>query len=130
MTLIANTSTSERYPAVSFKSIGDSVGGRIVHYEEYQEQDFYTKEPKVWPKSGDPVMGVRITLETNPGDVASRVQLWASGRKMLQAIAKAVKDQGANDIAEGADLAVTFTGFDGRAKTYQAAYAAPESAPF
>jgi hypothetical protein len=49
---------------------------------------------------------------------------------MLKAIAAAVREAGRVDIAEGDDLAVTFTGFDGRAKTFSAAYAPGEPTPF
>lgn len=104
-----------------------TVAGRIVAFEDYQEQDFYTKEPKVYEKSGDPVMGVCITLESVPGDAESRVTLWAKGKLMLTAIRQAVKATGARDLEVGADLAVTCTGYQGRAKTYQAAYTRPEA---
>lgn len=128
MSVIANTSTSEKYPSVSFKSIGDAVVGRIVALEDYQQTEFGSggKILKTWPKSGDPMMGTRITLETNPGDPTSRVTLWGEGRKLLMAIAAAVKGSGAPDLEIGADLAVTFTGYEGRAKTYGANYGRPE----
>jgi hypothetical protein len=125
MSVIASTSGSQ-YPSVSFKSIGDSVAGRIVATEDYQETVFGSKDLKFFP-SGDPVMGVRITMELTPGDESSRVTLWAQGKRMLQAIAAAVKGAGAADIEIGADLALTFTGYDGRAKVFQGAYARPEA---
>jgi hypothetical protein len=132
LSVIGNTATYDKHPSVSFKAIGDSVGGRIVDFEEYQEQDFYSKEPKFFDNPGpdgkpQPIMGIRITLEQNPGDTSSRVTLWAKGGKMLKAIAMVVKAAGATDLEVGADLAVTFTGYDGRAKTFQAAYARPEA---
>lgn len=132
MSIIANTSTGSKAPAVKFQSIGDAVAGRIVDIEDYQETVFGTVtaqnpqgEPKFYP-SGDPVMGVRVTLETDPGNEGSRVTLWGQGKRLLQAISRAVKDSGASDLEIGGDLAVTFTGYDGRAKLYQAAYARPE----
>jgi hypothetical protein len=106
---------------------GATVAGRIVAFEDYQEQDFYTKAPKVYEKSGDPVMGVRITLEQTPGDAESRIALWAHGKLMLTAIRQAVRAAGARDLELGADLAVTFTSYQGRAKAYQAAYTRPEA---
>jgi hypothetical protein len=105
-----------------------TVAGRIVAFDDYQEQDFYTKAPKVYEKSGDPVMGVRITLEQTPGDAESRVILWAHGKLMLSEIAQAVRATGARDLEHGANLTVTCTGYQGRAKTYQAAYTRPEAA--
>lgn len=121
MSLIGNSGAS-----ASFTAVGDAVAGRIVQFEDYQELDFYTKEPKTYEKSGDPVMGVRITLEQTPGDAESRITLWAHGALQLKAIRTAVKGTGARDLELGADLAVTYTGLQGRAKVYQAAYARPE----
>jgi hypothetical protein len=134
VSVIGNTSTASS--AVKFANLGDSVGGRIVAFEEYQEKEFGDNpaagikkgDLKFYPKSGDPVMGVLVTLERNPGDVSSRVSLYAQGARMLKAIAAVVKAEGASDLEIGADLAVTFTGYDGRAKVYQAAYGRPEAA--
>jgi hypothetical protein len=125
MSVIGSTSGEDRYPSAAFKSIGDGVAGRVVATEDYQEKVFGSTDLKFFP-SGDPVMGVRITLEMTPGDEATRVTIWAQGKRMLQAIAKAVKGAGAPDIELGSDLALTFTGYDGRAKVYQAAYVRPE----
>lgn len=130
MSIISATSGEDRYPRVRFQSVGDAVAGRIISTEDYQETEFADDQargvkkgdPKFFP-SGDPVMGVRIVLETSPGDESSRVTLWAQGKRMLSSIAKAVHSQGARDLEEGADLAVTHTGYEGRAKAYQAAYA-------
>ena len=133
MSVISQTGTSEKYPSVSFRNIGDAVVGRIVALDDYQQKEYNTNPNapvvlKFWPKSGDPMMGVRVTLETNPGDPTSRVTLWGEGKKLLMAIAGAVKGKGAPDLEVGGDLAVTFTGYDGRAKTYAANYERPESA--
>jgi hypothetical protein len=125
MSVIGNTSQA---PAVSLKNMGDSIAGRIVSFEDYQVVDWQTKEPKFFPKSGDPILGVRIVLETNPGDTASQQTLYAEKVNMLKAIASAVKGAGAADLEVGGDLAVTFSGMDGRAKAFMAAYDRPESA--
>lgn len=131
MSAFGNVSGEDRYPSVSFKSVGDSVAGRIVGLEDYQEKEFADDskrgvrkgDPKVYEKSGDPVMGVRITLEMTPGDDTSRVTLWAQGARLMKAVAKAFRAEGRDDITTGDDLAVTFNGYDGRAKTFVAAYA-------
>lgn len=131
MSAIANASSG--YTAVKFKAVGDAVAGRIIEFEDYQEKEFADDEkrgvkkgdPKTYP-SGDPVMGTKIGLETEPGKEASRVTLWAQGKLMLAAIHAAVRGAGKQDIAVGDDLAVTFTGHDGRAKTYSAAYSPAE----
>ena len=123
MSAIANQSSG--YTSITLKATGDAVAGRIVGFEDYQVKDYQTKEPKVFP-SGDPVMGVRVHLETSPGDEKSRVTLYAEKANMLKAIAAAVRGAGKQDIAEGDDLAVTRTGMDGRAITFSAAYSPAE----
>lgn len=114
-------------PGVKFQTLGDSVAGRIVAVEDYQEKVFGSEELKTYPKTGDPVMGVKITLETNPGDESTRVTLWAHGKNMMQSIAQAFRAAGVSDIRVGDDMAVTWSGMDGRAKAYQSVYdKAPE----
>jgi hypothetical protein len=127
MSAFGTVSTAEKYPAVTFRAVGDSVAGRIVGHEDYQETDFDSKQPRFYPNSGDPVMGVRIYLETRPGDESSRVTLWCQGKLLMKAVATAFRGAGKNDIDDGDDLAVTFTGYDGRAKTYSAAYSPAET---
>ena len=133
MSAIAQSSGSS-YPAVQFSKIGDAVAGRIVAFEDYQEIDFDTKQPAFYAKSGDPIMGTKVHLETSPGDEGSRVTLWCKGKRMMGAVATALRKEGASDLEVGADLAVTHTGMDGRAKDYQAAYSRPaeqaDEAPF
>jgi hypothetical protein len=126
--LSAFGAVSDKYPSVSFKNLGDSVAGRIVELADYQQKDFSSGELKFWPKSGDPMMGTRVTLETVPGDESSRVTLWGEGQRLMAAIARAFRAAGASDVTVGDDLAVTFTGMDGRAKAYQAAYSRAEGA--
>lgn len=125
MSVIGNQATTAKHPTVKFAQMGNSVAGRIIEFEEYQEKEFGSNELRFFP-SGDPIMGVKVILETNPGDASSRVQLFAQGKRMLQAIAKAVKGAEAADLEIGADLAVQFTGYDGRAKVYEAKYMRPE----
>lgn len=131
MSQFTNVSTSPGYPSVSFKQVGDDVAGIIVAFEDYQETVYGSKELKTYP-SGDPIMGVRVHLELVPGDESSRVTLWAQGKLLMKAIAIAMKNAGVSDIGIGDQLAVKFTGYDGRAKTYSAAYekAETDEAPF
>jgi hypothetical protein len=124
MSAIANR-TAERYTTVSLKNLGDSVAGRIVAFEDYQPTDFNTKELKTF-KDGSPWPGVRIHLEQEPGNEATRVTLYAEKINMLNAIGTAVAAAGASDIEVGGDLAVTFSGRDGQAHTFSAQYAKPE----
>jgi len=134
MSLIAAATTAT---AVNFKSVGDSIAGRIVGIEEYQQKEFGSDALKfrtdkdgnmVRDAAGQPVpqMGVRITLETEPGNESSRQTLWVEKWRMVKAIANAVTSAGASDIEIGGDLAVTFSAYEGRAKAFSAAYAKPE----
>jgi hypothetical protein len=91
-------------------------------FEDYVEQEFYTKQSKFHEKPSDPVRGVRITLEQSPGARDSRVDLWAADSEMIRSIATAVKAQSAKDLEVGAYLTVT------RAEgAYQATYTRPEA---
>lgn len=137
MSAIANQSSG--YTGVQLKNVGDSVAGRIVSFNDYQVTEFGSKVPKWWvdgkpvalpadQASGfRPVEGAKIDLEAEPGNEASRVTLWAEKANMLKAIAGAVRAQGRTDIAVGDDLAVTFSGFEGRAHAFTAAYSPAES---
>jgi hypothetical protein len=148
MSILAGRATA------SFKAVGDSIAGRIVSFEDYQETEYSDDPRKLGPtgvtgvKKGDPkfypvkgkedprpVMAVRIVLDTTPGDEPTLVTLYAQGAKLQTAISAAFVEQKLGDIRVGDDLAVTFTGYEGKAKTYKAAYAkadvvAETEAPF
>ena len=105
-----------------------TVSGRIVDFEDYQEQELTTKKPKFCKNPGpdgkpQPVVGVFITLEVVSGDPTTRVPLWAAGAQMIRVIATAVESAGARDLERGAYLTVTRSG-----EAYQATYARPEAA--
>lgn len=101
----------ERYPEVHFNYEGHYVTGRIV---------------EVWyfPPT------VSIILELTPGDESSRVELWAKSERLRGPIGDAFRAAGARTLEIGADLTVTFTGWDRypyqAAKLYQARYARPK----
>jgi hypothetical protein len=124
LSAIANQSAG--YTSVSLKNVGDAVAGRIVGFEDYQVTDWQTKELKFF-KSGDPIMATRVHLETDPGNESSRVTLYAEKANMKKAIGTAFRAAGRSDLVIGDDLAVTFSGFDGRAHAFQADYSAAES---
>lgn len=117
------------YDGVKFNTVGDAIAGRIVSFEDFQVTEFADDpkrgvkkgDPKVFP-SGDPILGVKVNLETEPGNEGSRVTLWVEKPAMLKAIATAFRQAGKTDVAVGDDLAVTFTGYNGRAKAFSAAY--------
>ena len=124
-----------------FEAAGDTHVGEIVEISErLQATKYGTTDPSFWP-SGDPMMQVKITLQTDerdpedPADDGKR-GLWVleSGKQggMLWAIREAVKKSGADDLREGGRLQVTFTGTDPESKNpqnprklYQAAYQGP-----
>lgn len=115
--------------SVKFRNVGDSVSGRIIDFADVQEREFADNpatgvkkgDPKTWP-DGNPVMQVRITLETRPGDQASRMNLYVSGKRMKGAVRAALAGSGAEDISPQSELSVTFTGYEGVAKCYTATY--------
>lgn len=121
MSLIGQTAA----PAAKFKNVGDSISGTILNVEDYQTTEFADDpkrgvkkgDPKTWD-DGNPKMGVRIGLDTDDGEQT----LYVESRRMLKAIQGAVRNAGAKDANEGATLTVTFTGYDGPAKTYEATY--------
>jgi hypothetical protein len=117
--------TAEKYTTVALKNLGDSVAGRIIAFEDYQPNDFNTKQPKVF-KDGTPWPGVRVHLEQTPGNEESRVTLYVEKINMLNAIGRAVAEAGGADLEVGGDLAVTFSGRDGQAHTFTAQYVRPE----
>lgn len=121
------SSARKSAPGASFKNIGDKVAGTIAEIAEYQVRDFETQEPKFYPKSGDPIMGVRITLRTDPNDWRSHVTLWAEKPLMIRAIRQAVQDEGAEDLEERGDLAVMLKGRAGLTMLWEAAYSRPEA---
>jgi hypothetical protein len=96
------------YRRVSFPVEGDSVTGRIVKVDYWRD----------WVEH-------RIVLERTPGDESSRVELWAKSERLRGAIGAAFYAAGARTLEIGADLTVTFTGYDSGVKEYEAAYARP-----
>jgi hypothetical protein len=72
------------------KTASIPAAGRIVSFEDYQVKDFHTGDPKT-VRSGEPVLGVRIELETLD---SSRAVLYAEKPRMLRAIASAVRSAG------------------------------------
>lgn len=107
--------------AAKFENLGDKHAGRIVSFDERQQTDPRTQEPRFF-QSGAPMMVQLINLEEEDGEV---VTLFArkgnfeiaqgSGESMLNAIGTAVRKAGANACTVGGQLAVQHTGL-GKAK--------------
>lgn len=108
--------------AFAFEKIDDIVTGEVVAAELKQQTDVETGERLTW-NDGSPRMQLVITLQTDlrVGDDDDGIRMiYAKGGKhdvasgegtsMKDAIAKAVRDAGANGIEPGDQLAVAFTG--------------------
>lgn len=114
------------YPTVKFKTVGDSVAGRIVAVADVQATEFGSSNPAFWP-DGSPKMQAKLTLETEPGNEESRVNLYITPSKnMRNPVRAAIAAAGRSDVQVGDDIALTFTGYEGVAKVFQASYAAAE----
>lgn len=85
--------------SATFPEIGTTYEGRILELRMVQQRDFVTKEPKVWPNDGSPMMQAAITLQTDARDDDQD-----DGKRCVYA-----KGQMRDAIRE----AVTETGFDG-----------------
>lgn len=100
-------------PSAKFEDVGDTVVGTIVKVgEPRQATDPHDGSPKFW-KSGDPIYQFSITLQTDDTDNGAngQVNLWVQqGSEMQKALAKAIRDSGAREVADGAQVAVQFTG--------------------
>lgn len=99
-------------PSAKFGEIGDTVRGTIRKIGEPRQARDMDDNPKVWP-SGDPVMQFNIELQTDDMDNGANgvVNLWVqAGSELQRALAKAVRASGANEIVEGAQVAVQHSG--------------------
>jgi len=103
---------AEERVTVDLKNV-DSVSGRIVDFMDLQLKE--NGEPKTFP-DGSPMMGTMIEFEGGSA-------LFAGNAQMMDAIAKAVKASGAEDLEVGATLAVERTG-----GSYAVKYVRPEGA--
>jgi hypothetical protein len=126
------------YPTAKFGIVGKSVAGTIIDFADVQERMFNSTTPKWWGEDGKPVgmeapeanaLGlkpvyqVRVTLEQEPGNTESRVSLYISGKRQMDAVREAYAPYGLSDLRAGDQLRVTFTGKDGNANTWSASYA-------
>jgi hypothetical protein len=121
--------------AIKFATISDTVTGEITS-APYQQQKtkFGTNQPDFYD-NGDPRMQILIPLKTSRGDDPAddrQRTLYVSSPLLKRAIAAAIRDTSADDLAVGGSLTVTFTGFDPQsknpanpAKLYTASYAPP-----
>jgi hypothetical protein len=123
--------------SASFLTPGTTHGGYLTKEPiVVQERDIKTKELKFWPNNGGPVWQLVVTIQTTerdpnrPNDDGKR-SIYASSSKKA-AIADAVRNAGAEGLAIGGYLEVTYThdlpleqGQLSAKKQYTARYAPP-----
>lgn len=124
-----------------FAEVGATVAGRIVKVEDRQQREFitgvaYESRPLLfWPEgkgrpttqdTGRPLWETLVTLQQVPGDEESNIIVVVNGSRLTKATIKAFQEAGRNDITEGDDMRVTFTGKEGsfNAKVYEVKYSA------
>jgi hypothetical protein len=119
-------------PSISFKDArGVWKGGAIVGLgNKQQATDYSTKQPKVWPKDGTPIMVLPIRLQTDernpldPHDDGVRTLWIEEGSALKKAVGDALRAARSN-LRPGGTLHVVWTtgeGAVGDAKQYQAQY--------
>lgn len=125
--------------AAKFPQIGATITGKIAQMPfEKQATEFGTNRPATWP-NGDPKLDVVVPLtETNApredGNDDGDRTIYVSSGKMKRAIANAIQAAGADDVAVGGLLTVTYVADDPNsknpanpAKLYEASYTPPAS---
>lgn len=127
--------------SAKFHNVGDTVSGTISEISDpMQARKYDDGSPDFWP-SGDPVMQVKVTLDTSQRDPQitdddGKRALWVKqSSQVLYAIQNALKAAGADDLKVGGFLTVTYSGDDPNSKNprnpkklYQARYEGPVAA--
>lgn len=124
--------------SAKFPTPGATIAGEITEISEpMQARKYEDNSPDYWP-SGDPVMQVKVTLQTDERDPQiqdddGKRALWVrQSSQMLYAIQAGMKAAGQADLQVGGRLQVTYTGDDPNSKNprnprklYSAVYQAP-----
>ncbi len=95
-------------PSAKFDVMRVWVGGTIVTKPTTrQETEFKTGTPKTYPKSGDPIMGILVDVQTDQRidaeDNGVR-RMYIEGRNLKDATRDAVTDSGASGLEVGGQL--------------------------
>lgn len=104
---------AQAIPALSFLMIGTTHEGTIVSKEMAQMRDIRSNAPLHWD-NGDPKMQAVITLQMPPDqtveDDDGLRKLYCGSYGVKLAIAKAIKDAGANGLTVGGTIKIRYTG--------------------
>jgi len=124
------------YPTLKLDQLRVWVGGTIVSKPTTrQETEFGTGKPKTYPKSGDPIMGILVDVQTDQRtdteDDGIR-RLYVEGKRLKDAIRDGILAVGAPGLEIGGALWVAWTGTEqGQgatpAKTYESRYRMPST---
>ncbi len=98
-----------KYPALTFPSVGTTHSGVVLEVKKLQEKDFTTGQLKTYD-NGDPRWVFVFTLNTSNGPA----NLWVRGQ-MQRAIREAADKAGVSTLV-GSTLSVRYTG-DGEKKS-------------
>lgn len=119
------------FPAVKFDVLRVWKGGRIVAKPTTrQETEFGTGKPKTYPKSGDPIMGILVDVQTDERTDAEDDgirRIYVEGKRLKDAVRAGVMASGASGLEVGGQLFVAWVGEEqGQgatpAKVYEARY--------
>jgi len=125
------------FPSAKFDQLRVWVGGTIVAKPTTrQETEYKTGVPKTYPKSGDPIYGLVVDVQTdqrtdNDDDGVRRI--YVEGKRMKDAVRDAVIASGAPGLETRGQLFVAWIGEEqGQgatpAKVYEARYYPPATA--
>jgi hypothetical protein len=122
------------YPAIKFDTMRVWKGGTIVAKPTTrQETEFGTGKPKTYPKSGDPIYGLLVDVQTDERTDAEDDgirRMYIEGKRLKDAVREGVTASGAPGLATGGKLFVAWVGEEqGQgatpAKVYEARYYPP-----
>lgn len=102
------------YPAIKFDQLRVWVGGTIVTKPTTrQETEFGTGKPRTFPKSGDPIYGLLVDVQTDERTDAEDNgvrRMYIEGRLLKEAVKNAVIASGAPGLQQGGKLFVAYVG--------------------
>lgn len=102
------------YPAAKFDQMRVWVGGTLISKpRSRQETEFGTGKPKTFPKSGDPIYGLLVDVQTDQRDTTEDDgirRMYIEGRLLKEAVRNAVTAAGASGLEPRGQLFVAWVG--------------------